>query len=70
MSDEPQNKAIVPVPVIPLVTPEKAAEQWRLVAVIIKGKLADQQIKELQTGSRWAFAKALEKKEKEKQPAT
>jgi hypothetical protein len=37
--------------------------------ILVIGRLSDQQIKELQTGSRWAFAKALEK-EDEKQPAT
>jgi hypothetical protein len=34
----PQEKAIVPVPVAPLVTPEKAAEQWKLFEAL-KAKL-------------------------------
>jgi hypothetical protein len=35
-------------------------ESDNLTAIIIKGKLSDQQIKETQTSSRWAFAKAID----------
>jgi hypothetical protein len=38
-----------------------------LTHIIVKGELSDQTIKELQTASRWAFAKAMENENKQQQ---
>lgn len=40
-------------------------ESGDLDCILVNGKLSDQLIKELQTSSRWAFAKALEKTEQD-----
>jgi hypothetical protein len=38
-----------------------------LTHIIVKGELSDQIIKELQTASRWSFAKAMENENKQQQ---
>lgn len=52
MSDEQQVKAIVSVPVIPLVTPEKAAEQWKLFEAL-KAKLLTEEDYQSIAGKRY-----------------
>ena len=58
MSEE--QKAIIPVPVLPLVRPEKADVQLGLFEAL-KAKFSDSLIKELQTAAKWTFGKASEK---------
>ena len=49
---EPQAKSIVPVPVMPLVTPEKAAEQWALFEAL-KAKLLSSEDYQTIAGKRY-----------------
>ena len=51
-ASDQQGRAIIPVPVLPLVTPEKAAEQWKLFETL-KAKLLSEEDYQTIVGKRY-----------------